>query len=144
MYGNDAVNLSQYGRLYNGYAVQDSRGLCPSGWHVPSDEEWKQLEMALGMSASQANQGGWRGDNQGLYLKSSSSDDPPWDGLNSSGFSTLPAGAREVGGGYGYMGSHGFWWTTTLGRELNSGNPKVRRDGWDIRTGFAVRCVANE
>ena len=42
-------SLSEYGRLYNWYAVDDVRGLCPSGWHVPTDGEWMTIEMALGL-----------------------------------------------------------------------------------------------
>ena len=41
-------SLSEYGRLYNWYAVDDARGLCPSGWHVPTDGEWMTMEMAAG------------------------------------------------------------------------------------------------
>ena len=41
---------AKYGQLYNWYAVDDERGLCPSGWHVPSDEDWQDLEVFLGMS----------------------------------------------------------------------------------------------
>lgn len=59
-YNNDNVNISTYGLLYNWYAVADSRELAPTGWHVPTDEEWKQLEMSLGMSDSEANDRGWR------------------------------------------------------------------------------------
>ena len=55
IYNNDASNLADYGRLYNWYAVDDARGLCPSGWHVPTDGEYMTLEMALGMSESEAN-----------------------------------------------------------------------------------------
>ena len=55
IYNNDASNLADYGRLYNWYAVDDARGLCPSGWHVPTDEEFMTLEMELGMSESEAN-----------------------------------------------------------------------------------------
>ena len=56
IYNNDASNLADYGRLYNWYAVDDARGLCPSGWHVPTDGEFMTLEMELGMSESEANQ----------------------------------------------------------------------------------------
>ena len=57
--------LNSYGRLYNWYAVDDARGLCPSGWHVPTDGEFMTLEMELGMSESEANDTGWRGTDQG-------------------------------------------------------------------------------
>ena len=59
-YDHDVGNASNYGVLYNWYAVNDSRNIAPIGWHVPTDEEWKTLEMYLGMSQSQA-------DDVGLY-----------------------------------------------------------------------------
>jgi uncharacterized protein (TIGR02145 family) len=55
---DEAQSLSEYGRLYNWYAVDDARGLCPTGWHVPTDVEWMVLEMELGMSESEANSTG--------------------------------------------------------------------------------------
>jgi uncharacterized protein (TIGR02145 family) len=52
-YNNDPGNVETYGRLYNWYAVDDSRNIAPEGWHVPTDDEWKQLEMYLGMSQAE-------------------------------------------------------------------------------------------
>ena len=46
-YGNDSANGAIYGRLYNWYVVADSRGLCPAGWHVPSDHDWNLLSKIL-------------------------------------------------------------------------------------------------
>ena len=70
-YDNDEDHVGVYGRLYNAYAVQDIRGLCPQGWHVPTDEEWIKLEMSLGMSSSEAKRmTAWRGKNEGHLLKS--------------------------------------------------------------------------
>jgi len=54
-YSNNAENLAVYGRLYNWFGVNDERGLCPDNWHIPSDDEFKSLEMYLGMSESEAN-----------------------------------------------------------------------------------------
>ena len=54
-YANDSTNKEVYGALYNWYAV-NTKKLCPKGWHVPTDEEWKQLEICLGMSQELANQ----------------------------------------------------------------------------------------
>jgi hypothetical protein len=55
--------LEMYGALYNWYAVDDPRGLCPAGWHVPSDDEWKEMEIFLGMPELEANSKGNRGHN---------------------------------------------------------------------------------
>ena len=65
-----------YGKLYNRYAIKSEKGLCPEGWHVPSDEEWKQLEMAAGMSEPVTNRRGWRG-NIGGKLKSERTEPEP-------------------------------------------------------------------
>lgn len=75
LHGNcdEVQNLEDYGRLYNWHAVDDSRGLCPSGWHVPTNGEWTLLTDFLG-GASIA----------GAAMKSSSCDTPSWDGTNSS------------------------------------------------------------
>jgi uncharacterized protein (TIGR02145 family) len=143
VYNNSAGSLATYGRLYNWYAVNDSRGLCPSGFHVPSDGEWMTLEMALGMTSSQANSFGWRGTDQGVQLKATS-----WGGTNSSGFFALPGGYRsDANGNFGSQGSFGYWRTSTLGvsngwvRYLGSANVDVYRDFGSPRDGFSVRCV---
>lgn len=65
-YDNSTSDAAIYGRLYNWYAVNDSRNIAPTGWHVPSDEEWKTLEKYLGMSQSEADDTGWRGTNEGV------------------------------------------------------------------------------
>ena len=96
---NEASNLADYGRLYNWHAV-NTGNLCPSGWHVPTDAEWTTLEMALGMSESEANSTGYRGTDQGTQMKSSPSDNPAWDGTNTSGFSALAGGYRNYNGNF--------------------------------------------
>jgi uncharacterized protein (TIGR02145 family) len=144
VYENNSSNLATYGRLYNRYAVNDSRGLCPAGWHVPSDAEWKELEMALGMTQAQANETGDRGTDQGAQLKM-----PSWGGTNSSGFSALPGGLRGDGiGAFDYQGTSGFWWssspdgTLAWNRALGSGDSNVSRsDYYFTDDGFSVRCV---
>ena len=147
IYDNSPANLADYGRLYNWYAVDDSRGLCPSGWHVPTDGEFMTLEMELGMSESEANGTGFRGTDQGTQMKSSASDSPSWDGTNSSGFSGLAGGYRNGngyfygGGGYGYFWSASADGTIAWSRILYGGSPAVYRDNDSQRKGFSVRCV---
>ena len=146
---DEVANLATYGRLYNWYAVDDARGLCPSGWHVPTDGEWMTLEMELGMSSSQANSTGGRGTDQGAQMKSSSSDTPSWDGTNVSGFSALPGGLRNGSNGYFYnVGSNGYWWSASpsgassaWSRSLYSVYDYVLRFSNGTRRGFSVRCV---
>jgi len=148
VHNNDPANLASYGRLYNWYAVNDVRGLCPVGFHVPSDSEWMTLEMALGMTSEQANGIGWRGTDQGTKLKAASSDSPPWDGSNSSGFSALPGGLRDDNYGLFFnLGDYGGWWSSSpsgsgaWARSLYSGNSNVYRSADDVRDGVSARCV---
>jgi uncharacterized protein (TIGR02145 family) len=143
VYENKPASLATYGRLYNWYAVKDARGLCPSGFHVPSDGEWMTLEIALGMTSSQANDTGWRGTDQGTQMKMSS-----WGGTNSSGFSALPGGYRNYDDGLFYnQGNYGNWWSSSPNgtyawfRYLYSGNSNVYRYNYFTRNGFSVRCV---
>ena len=146
---DEVANLATYGRLYNWFAVDDPRGLCPSGWHVPTDGEWMTLEMELGMSSSEANSTGFRGTDQGAQLKSSSSDTPSWNGTNASGFSAFPGGSRDFSNGFFYdEGVSGFWWiaspigaTDAWIRGLWSSVDNVLRFSLDTRFGLSVRCV---
>jgi uncharacterized protein (TIGR02145 family) len=135
-HNNDAATLATYGRLYNFYAVADPRGLCPAGYHVPSDDEWSTLTNFLG--------GNYVAD----ALKSSPTDVPAWDGTNSSGFSALPGGTRSSGNGYFYdLGDYGYWWSSSPSgsdawdRNLYSGSSYVGRGSYGVRNGFSVRCV---
>jgi uncharacterized protein (TIGR02145 family) len=146
---NEAANLADYGRLYNWFAVNTGL-LCPTGWHVPSDGEWKTLEMALGMTLSEADNTGFRGTDQGTQLKSSQLDSPSWNGSNTSGFSALPGGARSYYNGYfNYEGDGGSWWSSSphddafnaWSRDLYSSNGSVYRDRYDRNYGMSVRCV---
>ena len=97
------VALEEYGRLYNWYAVDDSRGLCPSGWHVPSQTEWQSLISSQGGSSS-----------AGEALKSTYGWSYSGQGTNSSQFSGMPGGKRQDGSGYyTSAGDKGIWWTST-------------------------------
>jgi uncharacterized protein (TIGR02145 family) len=137
-YNNAGSNLLTYGYLYNWYAVDNAAGLCPTGWHVPTDAEWTELTDFLG-GASVA----------GGKMKSSASDSPAWDGTNSSGFSALPGGNRYDHNGYFYdVGLGGYWWSSSPNgsydawlRNLYSGSDGLYRDDDGLRNGFSVRCV---
>jgi len=147
-YDNNDANIATYGLLYNWYAV-DTKKLAPAGWHVPSDAEWKQLEMYLGMTQSQANATGWRGTDQGYQMKSTSGWNSNGNGSNSSGFSALPGGFRYYyNGAFYHVGSSGFWWSATVYssvsawyRELRYSDSGVYRNGDGKQDGFSVRCV---
>jgi len=92
------LNVSQHGRLYNWYAVDDARGLCPAGWHIPSDDEWKELELFIGMNQTETDDIGWRGINHGDDLKSNFNDSPSWDGNNQYGLSLTESYWRRANG----------------------------------------------
>ena len=146
-YANNASSLEDFGRLYNWYAVNDMRGLCPSDWHVPSDEEFMTLEMELGMSETDANSIGWfRGTDEGAQLKASASDSPSWNGTNTSGFHGLSGGQRFGGGSFG-DDPFCLWWSGTdssgsaWSRILSSTYLTVKRDVVPSNHGLSVRCL---
>ncbi len=135
-YEHDDALADRYGQLYNFFAVQDERGLCPSGWHVPSDAEWTALTDALGGEVV-----------AGKKMKTTA-----WGGTNSSGFSALPGGARTNDyGSFFYGGYYGGWWSSSAFgtyyawyRFLASDYDDVYRSYNSQRFGFSVRCVRDE
>jgi uncharacterized protein (TIGR02145 family) len=150
-YNDDEGNVAVYGKLYNWYAVDDSRNIAPAGWHVPTDAEWKQLEMYLGMSQAEADQTGWRGTDEGGKLKEADTthwQSPNTGATNESGFSALPGGDRGTNGSFYDMGYNAYFWSSTessssyaWSRGLSCYNSQVGRDYNDKRYGFSVRCV---
>ncbi len=133
---DEAWSLNEYGRLYNWYAVDDARGLCPSGWHVPTDGEWTVMTDFLGGSSVAGDQMkttyGWNGGG---------------NGTNSSGFSGLPGGARGSSGNFYGAGGDGYWWgsspdgSSAWDRYLDDYYEGVYRNLINPRSGFSVRCV---
>ncbi|NQU66921.1 MAG: fibrobacter succinogenes major paralogous domain-containing protein [Candidatus Marinimicrobia bacterium] len=155
IYNNDQTNTEVYGNLYNWYAVDDTRDICPEGWHVPSDEEWIDLEMALGMSYGDAHDTGTRGTDQGSQLAGNVD---LWAGgglennpaFGSSGFLTFPGGYRyETNGIYCNMGGYGYFWSSTDSsnyawlRGLFCNYSEVQRNYGNKRLGFSLRCVGD-
>jgi uncharacterized protein (TIGR02145 family) len=149
-YNNYENNVETYGRLYNWYTVNDPRGLAPEGWHVPTDEEWKQLEMFLGMSQSEADATNWRGTDEGGKMKEAGTahwQSPNTGATNSSGFSALPGGSRSNNGGYlGITTAAKFFSSTSSGgglawgRILQHERSGIYRGGQKVE-GFSIRCV---
>jgi len=150
-YDNNPSNVATYGRLYNWYAVDDSRNIAPEGWHVPTDEEWKQLEMYLGMSQAEADGSSWRGTDEGGKLKESGTThwaSPNTGATNESGFTALPGGYRGSNGYYHLMGNYAFFWSSTeyndhdaWYRNLTYHLSEVSRSNPNKHYGFSVRCV---
>jgi uncharacterized protein (TIGR02145 family) len=147
-FGNDEDNGDTYGALYNWYAI-DNGDLCPTGWHVPTDAEFKDLEKFLGMSQAQADAAGWRGTDQGNQLKSTTLWETGSAGTNSSGFKALPGGYRYYEDGtfqgidtYGSFGTATEWsGTTYIYRQLKYDLSTVLRMDAEKVAGFSVRCV---
>ena len=150
VYGDDEGNLDLYGRLYNGYAMADARALCPTNWHVPSDEDWGVLELELGLDESELPLIGERGDDQGTQLKASTSDTPSWDGSNTSGFSAVANGYRHNHGYYQHLNFNSHYWSQTASEEgvfyirvLQNSVDGVYRLTRVTNSGYTVRCVAD-
>ncbi|HOY38846.1 MAG: fibrobacter succinogenes major paralogous domain-containing protein [Bacteroidales bacterium] len=151
VFNNDIDNYyGLYGALYNWYAVQTGK-LCPSGWHVPTDDEWKTLEMNLGMSQTEADGSGTRGTTEGGEMKESGLENwayPNTGATNESNFTGLPAGIRRVNGVYAENRTAGYFWSATDGGELNAwarllsnSNSNVSRGQYYKQFGMSVRCV---
>ena len=140
-------SLEVYGRLYNWFAVVDSRGLCPSNWHVATDDEWKELEMSLGMSPEDTDGTYWRGSDQGTQLKSSNGWREDGDGTNTSGFSALPGGFRTAEGEFIDTYGNGYWWSSSASnsnawsRHLDWVDSRVYRLLHSQNRGYSVRCL---
>jgi uncharacterized protein (TIGR02145 family) len=143
-YNNDTKNFAMYGGLYDwseamGYSTTEGvRGVCPKGWHLPTDGEWKTLEMYLGMTQAQADALGSRGTNQGTQLKA--------DG--SSGFQALRSGCRSYNGSFIAQGSNAYFWsssqysaTRAWGRYLLNSSTGVNRSDDYSAGGLCARCV---
>lgn len=139
-YNNDAANGPIYGKLYNWYAVNDVRGLAPSGYHVPSDGEWTILETCLGgpsLAGGAMKEAGlmhWISPNTGA--------------TNSSGFAGLPGGNLNGIGTFDLIGNNGYWWSSTeldntvaWDRFLYYNNSNVYRANNLKTNGFSVRCL---
>ncbi|NBO46774.1 MAG: hypothetical protein EBU85_07210, partial [Actinobacteria bacterium] len=137
-----------YGKLYNWYAVNDSRGLCPTGWHVSTDSEWNVMVKYLDPNADTAAIF-WQNTNAGTALNSTTWWNYPNTGAtNSSGFTGLPGGVRGDHGGFINVGNDGVWWSssdagsgTSWYRNLNHDGSDVVRYNADHRGGFSVRCA---
>jgi len=137
-----------YGVLYNWVAAKTA---CPSGWHLPSDKEWKTLEQFCGISPLEIDEKDVRCSGRvGLKLKSTTGwnrshlDDSSENGDNSSGFNVFPGGCRDNNAGFLYRGDVAFFWSSDAWvRSLSGDSDGVYRRNGLYRSGFSVRCVQN-
>ena len=142
-YANNAANVSTYGRLYNWYAATNAAGLCPSGWHVPTDGEWTDLKnnvIANGHSGA-----------VGTALKATYGWSELFGGVNGTddfGFSALPGGYRGGGGSFN-AGYYGNWWSSSpsggnaWSRSMSFADiePGLYRNARNRSNGYSVRCL---
>jgi uncharacterized protein (TIGR02145 family) len=142
-YNNDSSYRDTYGALYNSYVVETGM-LCPEGWHVPTDEDWVELEAyyggapVSGGSLKAAGTGFWKTPNTGA--------------INADGFSALPGGYRNYAGPFNLMRITGFWWTSSerswygsepklLYRSIKYDEEAIVRDVAVKTNGLSVRCI---
>jgi len=143
------------GLLYNSYAVLSAKELAPQGWHIATDEEWKNLEQSQGMSVATSNLFGWRGSEEAQKLKIAGSQGwvryaDLWP-TNASGFSASAGSCRLPNGTFGDPGllHTGFWWTAStdatsgelLYRYMDYKKTTILRSHVENGYGFSVRCV---
>ena len=156
-YNNDISWKNLYGALYNWYAVIDANGLCPEGWHVPTNDEWTSLTDFIGGTGSPHGNElkSCRQVNSPLGGGCNTSDHPRWDehstnyGTDDYGFSGLPGGYRGSSGTFSFVGDYGSWWSSTeyssyyaYGRSLGYFYGYVGVDAsYGRRSGFSVRCL---
>ena len=154
---NDPDNMLSYGRLYDWHDVSDARNLCPEGWRVASDDDWKALERAIGIAEKDIDSTGWRGDDDiAITLKAAQPDSllTSFDQarINLTGFSARPAGVKWKGW-YLTQGAYAEFWTRSeatptkaLARTLayswwNPHKGEIRRATLGKDGMFSVRCV---
>jgi len=143
-------NYNTYGVLYNWPAAMDA---CPDGWHLPSDEDWKDLEIYLGMNPAEADGTGYRGSDEGsklagnaaLWIDNVLESNPAF---GSSGFTALPGTYRSNTGSFREVGYSTLWWSSTVYsggiawyRNINNSSSRINRSYTRNDDGLSVRCI---
>ncbi len=157
-YNNEADSCDVYGGLYQWdemmqYVITEgTQGICPTGWHLPGDEEWKILEGTVDsqypVGDPQWDNTGERGVDAGKNLKSTSGWFNNGNGTDFFGFGALPGGGCDSNGSFTYLGYGGYWWSSSESevtyawdRYLGYGNDGTGRDYFSKTDGFSVRCL---
>jgi len=166
-YNNDFINGYAYGALYTWSAVMrgaqssdknpsEVQGVCPDGWHVPSDQEWQEMEIYLGMDPEEADTIVFRDRGEGIggRLKETGTvrwRNPNTGATNMSGFTAVPGGYRTQYGDFRNLGRRAFYWTSTvyqpgniLIRGLDYLNTFVDRDYINDYNAASLRCVKDD
>jgi uncharacterized protein (TIGR02145 family)/uncharacterized repeat protein (TIGR02543 family) len=145
-YNNSLDSCAKYGRLYNWSTVMNGspssssspsgvRGICPVGWHVPSDAEWYTLTNFVGSNA-------------GAKLKSTTGWHSGGNGTDDFGFSALPGGSGNGSGSFNGVGNYGYWWSATEGDAsyawgpgMDWGSSNVGRNSLNETNLYSLRCL---
>jgi uncharacterized protein (TIGR02145 family) len=160
-FNNEPDSCTKYGGLYHWdemmqYTTQQgNQGICPPGWHIPTDEEWKVLEGAAdghyGIGSPEWDDSGYRGYDAGTNLKTTSGWYQNGNGTDLLGFSGMPGGYFIDIQGFLYLGFSGFWWTSKESgihgawcHNLARLHPEVERLGISKYVNFSVRCLRDE
>ena len=156
---DDEQNLRKYGRLYDWHDVMDERNICPIGWRVASDDDWKELEKTIGISEVDVNKKGWRGERDiAITLKESQPDTlfKKFDQskVNTYSFSATPAGVK-LSRWYITQGMYTEFWTSSDATTKDAYNRTLAYSCWNLHKGeirrttisknymFSVRCIRN-
>lgn len=153
---DDSSKLSAHGRLYSWHDVADRRNICPVGWRVATDEDWKALERAIGLDEDEVDDKGWRGDGAALSLKANQSKSI-FDRFDSSIVNQVKFNARPSGikwkRWYFAQGMYSEFWTGSSATENKAYNRTLAYSWWSPQKGkiyrsalskdymFSVRCI---
>lgn len=133
----EAKQTAEYVAFGNLYDWETALHSCPRGWHLPTDDEWRLTEIALGMTLDEANAMSWRGSNQGARMKRG----------GDSGLDVVLAGWRSDAGRSAFREEHANFWTATsvdhraYERLFNVRRTTLGRDLGNKAAAFSVRCV---
>ena len=148
------INDSLFGCLYNADVFNSQRNVAPAGWHVPTDEEWKELELTLGMSEVESNQTGWRGSNEANLLATqynqgwpANDQDAGLYGSDYYGFNAKPANVRGHDGRTNTQNNSAWWWCNSIQnghyyyRSIDTYHQRIFRQATYPAYGMSIRCV---
>ena len=156
-YNNNSANCDEYGGLYQWHEMNQyvadtaTQGICPEGWYLPTDFEWKILEGTVDSQYPVGdpiwNNLGYRGFDVGLNLKSTSGWYSSGNGSGLYGFEALPGGYRSSNGIFDYLTNYAYFWSSQTDinhawdRYLYYNCDNVSRDYSYKAYGFSVRCL---
>lgn len=148
------INDSIFGKLYNAYVMNGPKNIAPVGWHVPTDEEWMELEETLGMTGEEVRQTGWRGTEEANLLASQYNRGWPANDQNEGlygsdfyGFNALPSGVRGHDGRTNTQSNSAWWWCkSTLNgenyyRTIDTYHQRIFRQLTLPAYGMSIRCI---